>query len=319
MGRPLLILLVVLAGGCAAGPERQVLQGAGDPVELVHVPFFAQDAYQCGPAALATVLADSGVDVTPEQLVSRIYLPDRRGSLQVELLAATRSFGRVPYLLPGRLQPLLDEVNAGRPVLLLQNLRVDRWPAWHYAVLVGFDPDNETFLLRSGTERRAQLRARRFLDTWDRGDRWALVAVAPSDPPLSADALGWLRAVAAFESTGDVDTAAEGYQAGVKRWPEEPLAWAALGNARYLQQRPEAAETAYRRALELAPGLWVVRNNLVQTLVSRGCPELAEPWITAAGTPPDEIAPIWNATLADVAAAAGADPAADRCAAASSL
>ncbi len=36
-----------------------------------------------------------GVAVTPDQLVPQVYLPNRKGSLQAELVAATRSYQRV--------------------------------------------------------------------------------------------------------------------------------------------------------------------------------------------------------------------------------
>jgi hypothetical protein len=181
------LVLVVIAqlalGACAVGPERQVLRDAGSAVELVQVPFFPQDEYQCGPAALATVLVHSGVDVTPQQLVDRVYVPDRRGSLQAEMLAATRSQGRVPYVLPGSLAPILAELRAGQPVLLLQNLGLERWPVWHYAVLIGFDPAKEKFLLRSGITRREESSAVPFLASWDRGGRWSMVVVEAGEPP----------------------------------------------------------------------------------------------------------------------------------------
>lgn len=185
----LLLLAIGLSAlsGCAVGPEHRVLCAAGMPVELVEVPFFPQEPYQCGPAALATVLVHSGVDVTAEQLVSRVYVPDRQESLQAEILSATRSHGRVPYVMPKTLAPILTELRAGHPVLLLQNLGIDRWPVWHYA-------------------------------------------------------------------------------AAVTRWPEEAMAWTALGNVRYLQRDLAAAETAYRRALELSPAFWTACNNLAQTL-----------------------------------------------------
>lgn len=264
-----LVLMAVaqlVLSACAVGPERQALREAGLPVELVQVPFFPQDEYQCGPAALATVLAHSGVEVTPQQLVSRVYIPDRQGSLQAEMLAATRNQGRVPYLLPGNLAPILAQLRVGRPVLLLQNLGLDRWPVWHYAVLVGFDPAAEKFLLRSGITRRKEHRAVPFLASWDRGGRWAMVAVLPGEPPAGAEVLGWLRAVAPFESTGNLDLAAEGYQAAVARWPEEAIAWTALGNVRYLQRDLAAAEAAYLHALELSPGFRTACNNLAETL-----------------------------------------------------
>jgi tetratricopeptide (TPR) repeat protein len=255
--------------GCAIGPEHRVLREAGAPVELTQVPFFPQAEYQCGPAALATVLGHSGIDVTPQQLVSRVYLPDREGSLQTEMLAAARSQGRVPYLLPQTLAPILAELRAGRPVLLLQNLGLDRWPVWHYAVVIGFDPGSEKFLLRSGVTRRLEDAAVPFLASWDRGGRWSMVVVDPHDPPAGADVLGWLRAVGPFESTGNLDLAADGYQAAVTRWPGEALAWTALGNVRYLQRDLAAAEAAYLHALELSPGFWTACNNLAQTRSER--------------------------------------------------
>jgi tetratricopeptide (TPR) repeat protein len=302
VGAAVVALLVALSG-CATSPEQRELLAVTPFPELTDVPFFAQEDYQCGPAALATVLAHDGVDVTPDRLASRIFVPERLGSLQAELLSATRSHGRVPYLLPGSPFSMIEEVRAGRPVLLLQNLGFERWPVWHYAVLVGFDSEEQDFLLRSGTVRRHAVQARRLLASWRRAGRWAMVVVPASEPPDSADALGWLRAVAPFESTGNLDIAAEGYVAGVKRWPQDPLVWTALGNVRYLQQDLSSAEKAYVQALALSPGHWTARNNLVRTLIARGCPELARRWIPDAGAPPVGFAATWNSTLDDLAAA----------------
>lgn len=299
----LLALLLIGLAGCAVGPEHRVLQAAGQPVELADVPFFPQEDYQCGPAALATVLVDSGVNVDPAQLTPQVYVPERRGSLQAELLATTRRHGRVPYLLPPSLAPILDELRSGRPVLVLQNLGLERWPVWHYAVLVGFDPVEESFLLRSGTKRLLETQARTFLASWDRAGRWSLVVVPPSDPPANADVLRWLQAVAPFESTGALDTAARGYEAAVKRWPDETSAWTALGNVRYGEQRLDEAAAAYREALDRSPGNWIARNNLVQTLVDRGCPGLARNWVDDTAVPPPETAAIWASTLEELAAA----------------
>lgn len=269
---------------------------------LGDVPFFAQSDYQCGPAALATLLVHGGVAVTPEQLVAQIYVPDRRGSLQAELLAATRSHARVPYRLNGASLSLLAELRDGRPVLLLQNLGFDRWPIWHYAVLIGFDAEKRTFLLRSGSESRHEVSVGRLLASWERAGRWAMVAVAASEPPASAEALGWLQAVAPFESTGRLAMAAEGYAAGVQRWPEDPLVWTGLGNVAYLQQDFTTATRAYGRALSLSSGHWPARNNLLQTFMARGCPGLAVPFLEYVGQPPADFSATWNRTLEELAA-----------------
>lgn len=297
-----LILSLLVLGGCATGPELRVLLEAGPAVELTEVPFFAQDQFQCGPAALATILVSGGVEVAPPELIPQVYLPDRHGSLQAELLAATRSHGRVPYVMRNSLAPMLEKLRSGIPVLVLQNLGLDRWPVWHYAVLVGFDPGKQQFLLRSGTTRRLKSSGRQFLATWDRAGRWSMVAVPANKPPASAELMGWLQAVAPFESTGDLDTAVEGYEAAVARWPEAPMAWTALGNARYLQQRFTAAEVAYKRALALSPEHWAARNNLVRTMIAQGCPDQAQAWISDVGVPPTAFAPTWTRTLEELGA-----------------
>ena len=288
--------------GCVGMPEHHAFRDAGSAVEIEQVPFFPQEAWQCGPAALATVLQHAGVKVTPEALEPQMFIPERRGSLQAELIAATRRQGRVPYRLPDALEPMLEELRAGRPVLVFQNLGFERYPVWHYAVLVGFDPEQDHFLLRSGTERRLETRGRAFLASWARADRWSMVVTSPAEPPASADALAWLQAVAPFESTGDLDSAARGYEAAVARWPETAATWTALGNIRYREGRLRDAEAAYEQALARAPEHWTARNNLIRTLVAQACPARARIWIEGAGIPPPELADHWAETLHELAA-----------------
>ena len=55
-------------------------------------------------AAFAYTLAASGVKMTPDELVPQVYLPARKGSLQVEMLAAARRHGLVAYQLAPRFE-----------------------------------------------------------------------------------------------------------------------------------------------------------------------------------------------------------------------
>ena len=56
-------------------------------IELESTPFYPQDDYQCGPAALATLLGAAGRPSSPEALVDEVYIPARRGSLEPEMIA----------------------------------------------------------------------------------------------------------------------------------------------------------------------------------------------------------------------------------------
>lgn len=262
---------VALLAACAAGPETQRARAETQSVELAQTPFFPQERYQCGPAALATVLQASGVDVLPPALVPQVYIPQREGSLQSEMIAAARRYGRVPYLLDPHVGAVLAELHAGRPVLVFQNLGLRSLPVWHYAVVIGYDAAADRFILRSGRQRRALESDKDWLARWHRGGRWTLVTVAPDELPASADAQRWLQAVAPFESLGRLELARTAYETALRRWPDEALLWAALGNVRYAQGDRPAAARAYAKALELDAGAALVRNNYAQTLAELGC------------------------------------------------
>ncbi len=67
-----------------------------------NAPFFPQEAHQCGPAALATVLNYRHIEVSPDDAHPQVFLPERKGSLQVELTASARRYGLLAYPLAPR-------------------------------------------------------------------------------------------------------------------------------------------------------------------------------------------------------------------------
>ncbi len=267
---------LVLAGGCATPSQTarvRVERPADLPAaaELQDVPFFPQERYQCGPAALATVLADLGRGVEPAELVDAVYVPDRQGSLRTEMRAAARARATLPYPLEPRLEALLRELAAGRPVLVMQNLGLDWWPRWHYAVAVGYDLRDEVIVLRSGTQRRRVTDLATFERTWARADRWAQVVVRPGDPPATAEGIPWLRSVRELEATGGASAAAPGYRVATERWPRLQPAWLARGNTAWARGRPGRARAAFRRAVEVKPAEASGWNNYAHALAATGC------------------------------------------------
>ena len=265
-------LLLGLAG-CAASPPLASGLAPTLPrtLELRETPFFPQQDYQCGPAALATVLQSSGVAVEPAALAPQVYLPERHGSLQAELIAATRRHGRLPYLLPGNGDALLAELAAGRPVLVLQNLRFQALPAWHYAVLIGYDATRNVAVLRSGRRERLEMRWQSFARSWHFGGRWAMTTLVPGVMPANAEAARYLESAAGLEAAGQPGGANIAYEAAIARWPDEPFAWLGRGNIAYAEGRLAAAADAYARAVTLRPDDASARNNLAQALADSGC------------------------------------------------
>ena len=270
----LFLACAVLIQGCASWtPQTKDLaehRPAGIPGvrELTEVPFFAQSEYQCGPASLAMVMVDAGVKVTPEELVPQVYLPERKGSLQVEMLAAPRRHGLVSYQLAPTYAALVREIAAGTPVIILQNLGFKE--GWHYAVAVGYDWDNGMLQLRSGQNERQELPFGMNEMVWRRGGYWAMVAVPPDRIPASAEEKSWLAAIAALERTGQAAPARTAYTTFLKRWPENVNASIGLANSHYALGELGDAERVLRDAAQRAPDSVIVLNNLAQVLADQG-------------------------------------------------
>ena len=269
------LVLTLLLASCTS-PKLLLPPGttedlASTPVELAHTPFYPQTAHQCGPAALATVLQASGIDVTPDDLVPEVYLPAREGSLQAELVAATRRHDRLPYPIAPEFAALLQELHAGRPVLVLQNLGPRFYPLWHYAVVIGYQPDTGYVILRSGSTERERMYGARFLKTWERAGYWGLVVLQPGKLPARPELRTYLRATADLEAIGQTEAAGKAYTAATRRWPDSTIAWLGLGNTRYNTGDLQAAEYSYRQAIRHAPEHLAAWNNLAETLAQRGC------------------------------------------------
>ena len=269
--RLLLLAAVGLFGGCAKTAILPVDRAdIPEQVELVDVPFFPQQDYQCGPAALATLLNQRGMDADPDKLVDQVYIPARKGSLQVEMVAAARAHGLLVYPLQPRLESLLTEVAAGNPVLVLQNLAFDRWPQWHFAVVVGYDLASQQVILRSGTTERHIEGFRSFLRSWHKGSRWAVLALPADQLPDQAEETRWLQAASDLEQTGQTQAATTAYETAASHW-HSGLSWFALANSRYASGDRQGAEEAMRTSIGRDPSFAPGWFNLSQILAERSC------------------------------------------------
>ena len=289
-------LLLALLSGCATQTRALLSATNADlprQVELKATPFIAQERYQCGPAALAMSLQAAGFAVDADALVPQVYLPQREGSLQVEMLAAGRRNGAFSMTIPPRLDALLAELAGGKPVLILQNLSLPIAPKWHYAVVVGYDLNSGDIILRSGTTERLVMRMSTFENTWARSGYWAMMTLPPGALPVTADEAAVVDALVAFEKRGAPAAAHKTYAAGAQRWPANVTLALGLGNTAYAAGDRLAAVEAFQRASVIPPGSGPAFNNLAVVLKELGrLPEAraaaekalsyGEPWRAAA-------------------------------------
>jgi len=270
------VFVLSLLSGCISLPQSDALRGDGSAslpprMELETVPFFAQEEYQCGPAALAMALNAAGVKVTPDELTEQVYLPERKGSLQVEMLASARRHGVLAYELSPELKDVLAEVAAGNAVIVLQNQGLwSFYPYWHYAVVIGYDLEKKQILLHSGTRARRTMPLGLFEFLWIDGQRWSMVALAPGRLPASAREANLATATAALEKVGRTAEARLAYESLVQRWPANLVGLMGLGNTAYALGNKADAEGAFRKATAAHPLAASAFNNLAQTLADQG-------------------------------------------------
>src|SRR6185295_12226230 len=145
------------------------------------------------------------------------------------------------------------------------------FPRWHYAVVIGYDPEKKTVALRSGTTERQVLSAANFMRAWDNGGRWAMVVLMPGEMPATPDRNRYLESAAAFEHSAQPRDTRLVFDAAVKQWPDEPIALIGRGTASYRAGDLRAAADDYSAALRLDPAQNGARNNLAMTLLDLKC------------------------------------------------
>lgn len=300
-----LSLLLVLAS-CASAPQTAQLQreapsGLAQLAVIDSLPFFAQDRYQCGPAALATVLVHAGIETTPERLVNQVYVPDLTGSLQAEIKGSIRRHGLLPYQLAPQLTSLLSEVQAGNPVLVLQNLGLNSFPQWHYAVVKGFDRDSQEVILNSGTIEDYRLGFATFERTWQRANHWAVVATTPGVLPVTAESRAYFMTLSDSQATALPSAALKlAYEAGLQRWSEDRNLLMGYGNWLLDSGINARAAAVFTQVVAAHPQYGPGHNNLAMALLRLGATNKASDHVHQALAIEDAFSDVYAQTLQQI-------------------
>ncbi|MDX1711616.1 MAG: PA2778 family cysteine peptidase [Rhodovibrionaceae bacterium] len=295
------VLLLLALTGCAAPKSLAFLDsgalGLPEEARVASVPFYPQEEYYCGPAALAMVLTWSGRNVDQYDLVPEVYTPGREGTLRADVVAAARRHGRLAVKIHG-LNAVLSELAAGNPVIVFQNLGLSVMPQWHFAVAVGYDLAEREIILHSGEREDYRLDLGTFERTWARGDRWALVVTPPHRLPVSAGENQVVEGAAGLERAKQPQAAAKAYAAILRVWPDSLPALFGLANARYDAGHLKDAEAGFVHALQHHPDAAAAWNNLAYVRYLRGKRKLAIAAARRAVALSDE--PAYRATLKEV-------------------
>lgn len=267
---PVFVTFACLIAGCGLYKVPGPGENPAADIELTTTPFFPQKEYQCGPAALAALLVSAGAATRPDLLTPDLYIPGRQGTLQLEIIASIRRHNLIPYEIKPRMTAITAELQAGRPVLVLQNLGLKILPTYHYAVVIGQLGDSRV-ILRSGVTERLIMEADDFLKTWEKAGNWGMIALKPDQLPADQDISAYLEAVAGLEATGNAQLAGQCYSTVLYHHPRNDLAVFGLANTLFAQHRYAAAAAYYSSLIKRNPAHAEAVNNLAETLAALHC------------------------------------------------
>jgi hypothetical protein len=209
----------LLAGACVlslagcAGSVQPEIQRLPERVELNGVPFFRSELYQSGPGALASMLSQQGIVITPGLLDKPLHLPGAEDRLQQNMQTLAREYGMVVYPLDNDLPALLTQVAAGYPVLVRFTEGSAFWSEPRYAVLAGYNRHKQTVLLRAGMDRRLLMDFKSFESSWKNAGGWAVLIQGPTQIPAKVDQQRWLKAASELAQAGQEQAAARATKA----------------------------------------------------------------------------------------------------------
>jgi ABC-type bacteriocin/lantibiotic exporter with double-glycine peptidase domain len=171
-----LLSVIVLAAGCGekSFPAiRPGIEARGHYIE--GVPFVKQTEYDCGPAALAGVLAFHGRPADLETITADIYLPRLRGTLPMDLEHFAKDSGLTTASSAGTIDALKAVLRSNIPVICLLDLGFGPYRQPHYVTIIGFDDGNGLFIMHDGITPDKTMSFEAFEEKWARAGRWMIV------------------------------------------------------------------------------------------------------------------------------------------------
>lgn len=225
----------ILLFGCATPPQTQLL--LNNPprhlpanADIDNLPFYPQQAYYCGPTTLAEIFEFNGIKLSPNDIAPQLFIPDRKGSLQLEMVAAIRQQGLLAYSEKSHLEQLMMLVNLNIPIIVLQNLGLDWYPLWHYAVVKGYDLNTQEIILHSANIANRRVDLALFERTWQRANFWSIIALPANHSLKELNTFSYLKAAQDLLLVDQTHAGIAHLEKATKLWPQEWLSYFLLGN-----------------------------------------------------------------------------------------
>jgi ABC-type bacteriocin/lantibiotic exporter with double-glycine peptidase domain len=147
--------------------------GSSHTRKIENLPFYPQESYQCGPAALSGVLNYWGVAVTPDEVAGNIFSSSARGTLTIDMVLYAQQKGLSVEQFKGSLDNLRQNIDAGFPVIVLVDNGGAFYQLNHFMVVIGYNKYG--ILANSGKDKEKFIPEKDFLKSWEKTNFWTLL------------------------------------------------------------------------------------------------------------------------------------------------
>jgi ABC-type bacteriocin/lantibiotic exporter with double-glycine peptidase domain len=180
-----LLILCILTVSCSAPGRDALLKDiSADPFAgsyIKGVPFFPQNEYMCGPAALASVMGYWGEKAGMKDVAKEVYEEKLKGTLPLDLFLHAKEKGFDAVYYRGSLADLKEKIAAGTPLILFLNLGYEMYPVGHYIVVVGYSERSRAVMAHSGMTEEEVFTYDDLLESWSKTG-FSTLLVRPRGP-----------------------------------------------------------------------------------------------------------------------------------------
>ena len=240
--RVCLLVAVTFFYGCQSTPQadafdKSSLAELSQQHLIEEVPFYPQQDFYCGPTTLSEVFNYYKQDLSPDEIAPQLFIPGQQGSLQVEMMVASRENAFLPYTDYGTLSNIISLVADNIPVIVFQNVSISLFPQWHYAVVIGYDLSNREIILHTGLTPQHQMSFELFGRTWARGEYWMLAPLPVGKTSQQLNSYTYVSAAYDILSLGNETLGVGFLESAIKQWPDYWLPYFLIGN-HYIETSP---------------------------------------------------------------------------------
>lgn len=142
---------------------------------IKNVPFYPQEMFQCGPAALAETFNFWGKNILPEEIARDIYSQGARGTLTMDMILYSEKKGFAARQYSGSVEDVRKNIDLGYPLILLVDYGFSIYQKNHYLVVLGYTEDG--LWVHSGREQEKFIPLKDFLGPWEKTTFWTLQVI----------------------------------------------------------------------------------------------------------------------------------------------